>query len=256
MWSTMRLERSDRILVNFAWWRLKIKPVGRQSRTEVPPASRAELSRTAAPIHPWRFLVQFVILLAAMLLLWHVVLLEPLLALSRGAIEVSFSLLPLPGGSSAELIRVDSNGDWIVLAPHLLLPEREITRQAFGSREAGVRIQRELLPTLSLCLPIFWALALAARPGKRFGRVLGIGTLLLAIISQLSLVVFLAYWTDNYFVVASSPWTRFGLQVIEYLSLNVVPYAAPLVVVISLDRGLRSLLFGESIPRIWPRPRA
>lgn len=228
----------------------------RYNHAEAPPVPRAEQSGTAAPLHLRHSLVLFVIFLAAVLLLWQFVLLEPLLALSRGVIEVSFSLLPLPGAGSAELIRVDSNGDWIVLASHLFLPEREIARQTFGLREAGVRIQRELLPPFSLSLPIFWALTLAARPGKRLTRVLGIGTLLLVIISQLSLVLFLAYWTDKYFVVTSSPWTEFGLQVAGYCSNNVVPYATPLMVVISLDRGLRSLVFGEATPQKRPGPEA
>ena len=190
-------------------------------------------------------------------MLWRLVLLEPLKALSRGAIQGVFSLLPFPGSGSAELITVDSNnGDWVVHASLLLWPEREITVQLAGAHAAGVRVQPVMLQCFSLCLPIFWALTLAVWPGKRLIRVLGIGTLLLAIISEASLVLFLAYWTDRYFVVASSTWAEFGLQLAGYLTLNVVPYATPLVLVIGLHQRLRALVFGGYSARIQPSPKA
>lgn len=204
-----------------------------------------------------RSLALFLILLPSLLVLWRLVLLEPLKALSRGAIQGVFSLLPFPGSGSAELITVDSNnGDWVVHASLLLWQEREITVQLAGAHEAGVRVQPVMLQCFSLCLPIFWALALAVWPGKQLFRVLGIGTLLLAIISEASLVLFLAYWSDRYFVVASSTWAEFWLQLAGYLTLNVVPYATPLVLVIGLHQRLRALVFGGYSARIESIPKA
>jgi hypothetical protein len=200
---------------------------------------------SAAPIHLWRTLGLFVILLATTLLLWRLVLLTPLKALSRGAIQVCFRLLPLPGSGSTELITVDSaTGDWIVHGSLLLLRERDITQELAGSSDAGVRMQPAMLQLFSLSLPIYWALALPVWPDKRLWRVLGTGTLLLAVISELSLVLFLAYWINRYFVVASAPWSDFCLRFAGYFTLNVVPYAAPLAMVIWLHPGLRSLVFG------------
>jgi hypothetical protein len=208
-------------------------------------------------MHPWRSLALFAVLLGALLVLWRLVLLEPLLTMSRGAIQSVFSLLPYPGSGSAELITVDSgNGDWVVHASLLLLPERAITTQLAGLRDAGVRTQPVMLQCFSLSLPIFWALALAAWPGKPLGRVLGIGTPLLVIVNQLSLLLFVAYWTNRYFVVASSPWTEFCLNLAGYFALNVAPYATPLILVIWLDRRLRSLVFGGSTPQMPPAPQA
>lgn len=222
-----------------------------------PPAARPEAIETAAPVNLWRSLALFLILLASLLPLWKLVLLQPMMALSRGAIQGSFHLLPFPESASGELITVDTgNGDWIVHASLLLLPEREITKQIAGLHEAGVRMQPVMLQCFSVCLPIFWALALAVWPGRHFWRVLGIGTLLLAVISEASLVLFLAYWTDRYFVVASSTWTQFCLQLAGYLTLNVVPYATPVVLVIWLHRRLRSLVFGGYLAQIQPSPKA
>src|ERR1017187_6825358 len=228
-----------------------MKKPHRRKQPETPPAARPGVTAPAPPVRLRRSVALFLILLPSLLVLWKLLLLEPLEALSRGAIQGVFSLLPFPGSGSAELITVDrGNGDWIVHASLLLLPEREITVQIAGANEAGVRMQPVMLQCFSLGLPIFWALALAVWPGKRLWRVLGIGTLLLAIISQVSLMLFLAYWTDRYFVVASSTWSEFWLQLAGYLTLNLVPYATPLVLVISLHRRLRALVFGGYSGRI------
>jgi hypothetical protein len=229
----------------------------RPKQPAAPPATRPRVLETTAGVNLWRSLALFLILLVSTLVLWKLVLLEPLETLSRGAIQGVFRLLRFPASGSAELITVDpNNGDWVVHASLLLLPEREITIQIAGAQEAGVRMQPAMLQCFSLCLPLFWALALAVWPGKRLLRVVGTGTLLLLVISEASLVLFLAYWTDRYFVVASSTWAEFWLQLAGYLTLNVVPYATPLVLVISLHRRLRSLVFGGYLARIQPSPKS
>jgi hypothetical protein len=206
-------------------------------------------------VRPWRSLGLFLILLVCLLAFWRLVLLEPLKVLSRDAFQGIFSLLPFPNSGNAQLITVDSaNGDWVVHASLLGLTEREITIQIAGAQEAGVRVQPVMIQCFSLSLPIFWALALAVWPGKDLWRVLGIGTLLVAIISQLSLLLFLAYMTDRYFVVASSTWSQFLLQLAGYLTLNMVPYATPVILVIWLHRRLRELVFGGYLARIQLRP--
>jgi hypothetical protein len=197
-------------------------------------------------------LFRFAILLPAMLLLWRLVLLKPLLAVSRGVAEVSFSLLP--GSGSAELITLDGKGDWIVHAS-LLFREREVTRQT-GLQSPGVRTPLQMLQCFSLCLPIFWALALVTWPGKRVLRVLGLGTFVLAIMSQLSLMAFVAYWTNQFFFVASSPFWMYLLKVTAYCSIDVVPYAVPLALVILLDPEMRRLVCGESTLQTRKRQRS
>ncbi len=215
------------------------------------PVAQAE----AAPPGLWRSVALFLVLLAAMLIFWRLVLLQPLESIQRSVIQVCFRVLPFPGSGSNELITVDNgNGDWIAHASLLLLPEREVTRQLAGAQEAGVRLQPAMLQLFSLCLPLYWAMSLAVWPGKEVWRVLGIGTLVLAAVAELSLIIFLAHWVNRYFVVASSPWGEFCLQSAGYFTLNVVPYAAPLVVVIWLHRRLRSLVFGVFPSRIQPAP--
>jgi hypothetical protein len=218
-------------------------------------AAQSVAAATPAPVSLWRTAAWFLILLTGMLLLWRLVLLQPLETLQRGAIQGCFRMLPLPGSESSELITVDrENGDWIVHASLLQLQEREETRQIAGTLEAGVRLQPAMLQLFSLGLPLYWALSLTVWPGKELWRVLGIGTLLEALVAQLSLVVFLAHWINRYFVVASSPGGEFCLQSVGYFMLNVAPYAGPLVLVIWMHPRLRSLVFGVFPSRTQPSP--
>jgi hypothetical protein len=217
----------------------------RHTRGKARTAERADLS--VSPIFFRRSLVLFVLFFAATLLLWRLVLLSPMLALSRDVMEASFSLLASARTDAAELITADGNGDWIVRASLLFQP-RQVTRQT-ALPEPDVRTPRRILQSFSLAFPIFWALALAVGSGKRLGPVLGLGTLLLTIVSQLSLVVFLAYWINFFYVVTQSPLTGFLLHMGGYCALNVIPYAAPLVLIIWLEPRLRSQLLGGSIPQ-------
>jgi hypothetical protein len=226
-------------------------PRQKKAPTTAPPRSQ----ETPAPIRLGRTLLLFPILLVAFLALWRLVLLTPLLEASRSIIQGCFRVLPFPGSSTGELVTVDPrNGDWIVHASLLLLPEREITKQIAAGHEAGVRTPPVMLQCFTLSLPIFWALSLTVWPGKRLWRILGIGTAVLAAVSLVTLVIFLAYWTDRYFVVASALWGEFLVQLGGYLTLNVVPYITPLIVVIWLHRRLRSWVFGVFQSQIRPTP--
>ncbi len=219
------------------------------------PAPKPRLEETLGPVPLRRTLLLFPILLIAFLVLWRLVLLTPLLDGYRGIIQSCFRILPFPASSTSELITVDpQNGDWIVHASLLLLPERDITKQIAAGHEAGVRTPPVMLQCFTLSLPIFWALTLTVWPGKRVWRILGIGTAVLAAVSLFTLVIFLAYWTDRYFVVASTLWAEFLVQLAGYLTLNVTPYLTPLIAVMWLHRRLRSLVFGVFQAQIRPAP--
>jgi hypothetical protein len=182
-------------------------------------------------------LALFVPLLIAALLLWRLVFLAPLLELSRVVVEVSFSLLP--GAGPAEVVSVDSKGDWTVRP------------SAITSRETVVL--RSGLQQFSVCLPIFWALTVAAGFSlQKLGRILGIGTLILMISSQISVVLFLV--CDVLSTVVSSHAALSMINMVHYCLGWVVPYASPLVQLIWLDRQLRELVFGESRTQKIPAP--
>lgn len=172
------------------------------------------------------------------LLLWRLVLLGPLLDLSRGVVEVCFSLLP--GAGPGEVVTVDSQGNWTVRAA-------AVTNQGFVALRSGLQL-------FSLCLPIFWALTMAACPrsGQRRGRILGVGTLVLTVSSQISVVLFLI--CDALSTAVSSRVALSMIDTAHYCLGWVVPYASPLALLMWLDRGWRELIFGESTTQKTPAP--
>lgn len=181
-------------------------------------------------------MILFLLLLVPMLTFWRLVLLRPLLTLSFSAVDASFSLL-LGNHSEGYVTLANSRGDWTVHDP-LLSPQPQISAPV------------EALQCFSLCLPIFWALALAPGFSQRVWRVLGLGTLLLVIVSQLSIVLFVVYQANQYFGIVSAAWAVFLLHLAGYCSVAVVPYAAPLLIFIWLDRNLRAQVFREPIQQI------
>jgi hypothetical protein len=197
------------------------------------------------PLSPGMYLCRFLPLLFANLLLWRLVLVTPLLDMLRLGVEISFSLLHTRGAIS--YVSVDHGGDWIV-HPSGLFPEREMARRA-GLTDPVMRAPRQTLQVLTISLPLFWALALAAWPHKQFLRVFGVGTLLLVSIAQVSVVVLLAYWINQRLLIASSAWGNFCLMVAGNLVVQVVPFAAPVIFVIWLDEELRWMVFGASTPQ-------
>jgi hypothetical protein len=219
--------------------------------------SRPTDAAPTAPIPLGRSLAIFAILMASLLVFWRLVLLKPALDFERGAIQACFRVLPLASSGSGELITLDpQNGDWVVHASLLHLPEREVTRQIAGAQDAGVRTQPVMLQCFSVCFPLFWAVTLAVWPGKEAWRILGIGTLALAIVSEVALILFVAYWTDRYFVVAASRGGEFFLQLVGYCALNVIPYATPLIMAVWLHRRLQAWVFAGFPSQKRPAPKS
>ena len=176
----------------------------------------------------------FLPLLGVTLLLWRYVLEKPLLEMSQAVVEVSFALLP--GAGTDEVVTVDGNGDWLVY------PAALVRKKATMSR-SGLRC-------FSVSLPTFWALALGVSRKTSLWRVLGSGTLLLTIVSQLSVVLYVACWA--LYDAGRWPTATPLLNAAAYFLVDVVPYAFPPAVLIWLDSGLRSLVFGESRQKTLP----
>lgn len=228
-------------------------PARRRPRKPRGPIRAApRLAGNATRLKPAVFLVRFLPLLVGTLLVWRFLLLSPLLDCSRAGVETFFHLIP---GDSMGHIRVENQGDWIVYPPGPP-PERGAVQKAGLLTELGVRMPRGMLQCFSLSLPIFWALVLATYPHQRSGRLWGIGSLVLVGISAVSLLVYLAYWSNNLFVIVSSALGNYLLTLAGKLGFGVVPYAAPLVLVIWLDPELRLAVFGESKPQKPSAPAA
>jgi hypothetical protein len=205
--------------------------------------------RSASP--QLRFLLRGSVLFIVMLAVWWWLLLSPMLAGLRASTRAMLWLSP--GGRASSGVSVQPDGDWMLRVP---LPgfvaKQEAVQKAYGrapgAPEVSVRSVRlvvaERLPTFfTLGFPLFWALVLAAPRPHRLGRALGVGTAVLAVLSQLSLLFYTAFTigTNLHLITIGLGATLWSA--IEYLNLNVVPYAVPLLLAAWLHSGLRAQIF-------------
>ncbi len=198
-----------------------------------------------------RFLLRgsglFVVLLAVG---WWV-LLSPMLAglrLSTGAI-----LWSMPGGGATTGVILQPDGDWLLRVPLPgFLAKQGAVQRAYGRTPGAplvnVRAFRltiaDRIPTFfTLGFPLFWALVLAAPRSRSLWRVLAIGTGLLAVLAQLSLLLYAAYSIETTLKLATSAVSAALWNGVEYLNVNVAPYLAPLLLAAWLHTGLRAQIF-------------
>jgi hypothetical protein len=198
-----------------------------------------------------RFLLRGSGLFILMLALWWWLLVSPMLATLR--LSTSAALWLLPGGRSYSGVVVQPNGDWLLRVP---LPEflakQDAVQRAYGRAPgaAPVAVHSFLLtiadriPTFFLLgFPLFWALVLAAPRSRRLWSTLGVGSALLALLAQLSLLVYTGYSIGAALKLLSAGLPAVILSGVEYLNVNVVPYVAPLLLAAWLHSELRAQIF-------------
>ena len=204
-----------------------------------------------APSPQVRFLLRGSGLFILMLALWWWVLLSPMLGALR--LSTSVALWMLPGGGSYSDVVVQPNGDWLLRVP---LPEflakQDAVQRAYGRAPGAPPVAvhsfrltiADYVPRFFLLgFPLFWALVLAAPRTRRFWRVMAIGSGLLAVLAQLSLLVYAGFSISATLRLMSAglPAELFGGM--EYLNVNVVPYVAPLLLAAWLHTELREQIF-------------
>src|SRR4029077_6662365 len=104
--------------------------------------------------------------------------LNPLLAWAR--ISTDVLLNAIPGAPLQTGVTVLPDGVWV-----LQLPVRS------GGRSRNVRIEaQQRLPTqLTVALPLFWAILLAAPRSRKIWRVFGVGTAVLLTIPPIAMLI-------------------------------------------------------------------
>jgi hypothetical protein len=180
------------------------------------------------------FLLRGSALLAGLLIFWWFALAGPMLYLLKDA-----------GGCFVE-IQENPSGDWTVRVPLEAAPPAAQARPAPQNlRLVDFDIRRTDLNGFTFSLPVYWAIILAAG-WRRSLRPLLLGTALMCAFELASLVVFCQITARNALAQisggqdASAKWIRgFG----QYLVVNALPFIVPLVVALSLHRGLRGAIF-------------
>jgi hypothetical protein len=197
-----------------------------------------------------RFLLRGSALLIGLLTLWWFVLLNPMVAVLEGAGGVLGGWVF--GGKSGELINENASGGWTFRVPLEMTvpasPEEPLAQQVHS---IDFDIPRGDVIAFTFSIPVFWAITLAAPGLRRNVGPLVVGTLLMAGVELLLLLLFaeIAAHKAVAQLTPVSTTVAWLLHMGEYLTVSVLPYALPFVVALAVHRELRWQIFqGGSVP--------
>lgn len=176
---------------------------------------------------PVKFLLRASVLLVAMLVMWWLVLVNPLLFVLRASAALPFAFLT---GSSASIAAGAAQWDF---------------RIPIGLQAISFSIPRSDVVVFTFSLPVYWAIALASRTRVRS---LLIGTLIMEAIEVLSLIAFAALIGHSVAAqraLSYSSFARWFTEFANYLLVDVIPFLAPVLLAVVLDRDLRSRMFSQ-----------
>jgi len=187
-----------------------------------------------------RFLLRASLFFAAMLLAWWFVLLGPLLAWTR--VSTDFALNILPGATLKTGATVNAEGVWVVQAP---------VRVAGVWRNIRVEAGRRLPTQLTIGMPLFWAILLAAPGLRKTGRLLriwGAGSVILLAIPPAGLLLYAAHVVQMYVFPGAAPPLRAAVAAADYFTSTAAPYLTPVLVAVALHPELRRQVLTDDPP--------
>jgi hypothetical protein len=191
-----------------------------------------------------RFLLRASTIFGGLLAVWWFLLLTPLLAWVRVSTDVLLNTLP---GSTVQTgVESRPGGVWVVEAP-----------VKSGGRYRNMRLETpQRLPIqLTIALPLFWCVMLAAPRSRRPVRALAIGTAILLALPPLGLLIYIAHVVRIYVYPSAPAVVEYVLAVADYVASTVAPYAGPVLLALALHSELRAMvLAGESQPLAPPTP--
>jgi hypothetical protein len=197
---------------------------------------------------PAGFLLRGLVLFPAMLALWWLLLLNPLLDMLRVSAELALRALPRAGALTR--ITEETGGDWAIRMP-LPNPLEAAARQMFGSSQTRqvktrfltLRLPRQLFIRFTMAMPLFWAIVLAAPLSWRTARAMAAGTALLAVLALVSSALYVAHTLQQQMPLVSSRAGVFLLDFSHYLNTDALPYVAAIVLALWLHADLRAQVF-------------
>ena len=188
-----------------------------------------------------RFLLRATLCFGGLLVLWWFVLLTPLVDYAR--ISTDLILSTLTGANLQTGIDVRPNGNWIIQAPATV-----------DGRTRNVRVEAppRLAKQLTIALPLFWAIILAAPRCTRMWRILGIGTVLLLVLPPTGLLIYTAHVVRIY-VYPNAGFIEYVLALADYIASTVAPYFAPVLLALGLHAELRHTVLEGAAPQPLPK---
>jgi hypothetical protein len=192
-----------------------------------------------------RFLLLGSALLAALLILWWLVLMNPLLFLLHQAVDVCGGVVS--SGAAAFSVTETPSGDWTFEVPlEAVLPPSPANPAPQQIHSISFDMARSVAGAFTFGLPVYWALMLAAPGIRRNIRPLLLGTLAVAILEivlALLTAEILAQVTLARMVRAHDPIGHWFLRFGYYLAVDTIPYLMPFAVAICSHRELREQVF-------------
>lgn len=187
-----------------------------------------------------RFLLRACLFFVGMLLAWWFILIGPLLTWTR--FSTDFALNILPGASLKTGASINSEGVWVLQAP---------VKVAGVWRNIRVEAGRRLPTQLTICIPLFWAILLAA-PRPRgivsLWRIWALGNALLLMIPPVGLLVYAAHVVQIYVFPGAAPVLRAALSGADYFASTAAPYLGPVLIGVALHPELRREVLWDDSP--------
>ena len=192
-----------------------------------------------------RFFLRGSALLILMLVIWWFALLQPLLFLLRVSAETCGSVA---FGVSHDLVTVTASGNWTFRVPlELIMANSNGQPGAVRIHSIDFDLSRSDAIAFTFGLPVFWAIMLAASGIRRSLPALLSGTILLAILEIILLLVFVevsARKVALQMAESGDGAAKWFLHFAEYLLVSVIPYVAPFLIALFVNRELSSQIFG------------
>jgi hypothetical protein len=182
-----------------------------------------------------RFLLRASLIFICLLVFWWFLLLPPLLGSVRVCTDVILNWLP--GANLQTGVELRPDNVWVLAVP-----------VSMGGIRRNVRVEAPpRLPTqLTIGLPLFWAIILAAPWCKGVWRSLAAGTALLMALPPVGLLVYAAHVVRIYVYPHAPPLVEYVLAVADYVASTVAPYVGPVLLALTLHGELRrTILAGD-----------
>jgi hypothetical protein len=185
------------------------------------------------PLSPQsRFLSRATCAFAVLLAVWWFALRPPLLWWTRVATDALLSAIPGAPLRTGVTVAEDA---WVIQAP---------VRIAGIWRSARVQTGPRLPTQLTIAIPLFWAILIAAPRFRREWTAWALGTAILLALPPVGLLLYSAHVVQLYAFPGAGPLARSAIASADYIASTVLPYAGPVLASIGVHPELRRHILG------------
>jgi hypothetical protein len=191
-----------------------------------------------------RFLARASLFFATLLTAWWFLLLPPLLGWTR--LSTDFLLNVVPGAPLKTGVTVSPEGVWTMQAP---------IKSAGVWRNIRVDTSRRLPRQLTIAMPLFWAILLAAPRPKRVWRIWLGGSAVLLLIPPAGLILYTAHVAQIYVFPNLPAPARAVIAAADYVASTVAPYFGPVLIALAIHPEFRRAVLMTDVVEAPPGGR-